>query len=452
MTAGTGVEVDLAIARGETYMHKARFRSSNILTVGTNPMTAIRLEGDGIPDFLEFLNISPDEVLLRFTPEIQVEVLSGSQVVATRALIDGGFARPSGDAFGVVLETGGKAVIRLGPYKLMIKVDPPTDTELLSVAADDPDDASCGRCGTKLRLVLAGGGALTPCSACGVFNRVSVTSTRQQQMEDQQTRMAMPVGVETDPDSDAPAANLARGSGDGDEPVDPGSSTGRGVSELPTFDAISVLRSEDAPDGGADALQQLGLGDSGDDASPMNLAADPGSAAGAAAELNSPDAIDPGSSTGRAASDLPTFDAIAVLKEDAPAAPRAATINLANTPDDPEQGSASDADEPAPVPAAPPLQEIAVAEAPPPLPEPASPPAPKEEESVTQTPPPSDPTEASQDFSPTTGQWEETLTIQAVKPKPRSMLPWIIVMVIAFLGMIGLAAIIVAIRLLPGLL
>ena len=71
---------------------------------------------------------------------------------------------------------------------------------------------------------------------------------------------------------------------------------------------------------------------------------------------------------------------------------------------------------------------------------------------MTQTPPPSDPTEASQDFSPTTGQWEETLTIQAVKPKPRSMLPWIIVMVIAFLGMIGLAAIIVAIRLLPGLL
>ncbi len=447
MTAGTGVEVELAIARGETYMHKVRFRPSNILTVGTNPMTGIRLEGDGIPDFLEFLNISTEDVLLRFTPDIQVEVLSGSQVLATRALIDGGYARPSGDAFGVILEGGGKAVIRLGPYKLMIRVEVPSDDEVVSVNADDPDEACCGRCETKLRLVLAGGGALTPCAACGALNRVSVTSTRQQQMEDQATRLAMPAGVETDPDAGESSPNLAGDGGEAVGPIDPGSSTGRGVDELPTFDAISVLRSDDAEGGAADALRELGLG--GDaDKGPANLAspAEPSPGPAPAADLASPDAVDPGSSTGRAASDLPTFDAIAVLKEDAPAA-KPATVNLAGDAGDEADSGEPPADEEAVSPA--PAAEEPQAAEPPPPPEPAEPPRPKEV-SVNQTPPPPDPTEASEEYSPTTGQWEETLTIQAVKPKPRSMLPWIIVIAIAFLGIVGLGVAVLLVALMSS--
>ncbi len=458
MTAGTGVEVELAVARGETYLHKVRFRPSNILTVGTNPMTAIHLDGDGIPDFLEFLNVSPDDVLLRFTPDIQVEVLSGSQVLATRALIDGGYARPSGDAYGVILEIGGKAVIRLGPYKLMIKVDPTQVGDVLSVNTDDPDGASCARCGTKLRLILAGGGALTPCAACGTLNRVSVTSTRQQQMEDQATRLAMPAGVETDPDADAPSPNLASAGAGAAGPVDPGSSTGRGVDELPTFDAISVLKADDGPGGAADALRELGLGGD-DDAGPTNLAAGvgPDEPAAPPKDIASPDGVDPGSSTGRAASDLPTFDAIAVLKEEAPA-PKAGTINLAA-----DAGGEGDAtDEPLPEPPPPIADELeaaplaapetAPAEPPPPLPEPARPTSPKEDVSVDQTPPQTDPTDASEDFNPTTGQWEETLTIQAVKPKPRSMLPWIIVIAIAFLGIVGLGLAVFLIQFLPKML
>lgn len=446
MTAGTGVEVELAIARGETYMHKVRFRPSNILTVGTNPMTGIRLEGDGIPDFLEFLNISTEDVLLRFTPDIQVEVLSGSQVLATRALIDGGYARPSGDAFGVILENGGKAVIRLGPYKLMIRVETPSDGEVISVNADDPSDACCARCGTKLRLVLAGSGALTPCAACGALNRVSVTSTRQQQMEDQATRLAMPAGVETDPDSDAPSPNLAPASADAAAgvagPIDPGSSTGRGVDELPTFDAISVLRSDDVEGGAADALRELGIG-GGADAGPANLASPdkaPRTGPSPASDLASPDDVDPGSSTGRAASDLPTFDAIAVLKEYSPA-PKPAVVNLAG-----DGGGEPEATEPPaeaePATTPPVDEEPQAAEPPPPPPMEPAEPSPKEV-SVNQTPPPTDPTEASEEFNPTTGQWEETLTIQAVRPKPRSMLPWIIVIAIAFLGIIGLGVAVV---------
>ena len=431
MALGNGLEVELAVAKGDAFLYKVRFRPSSILTAGTNPMTAVTLGGEGVPDFLEFLNITTDGVLLRFTPDVRVEVLSGAQVLSTEALLDDGFAKSVGDAFGVDLAVGSKAVIRLGGHKLMIKVDIPASDDVLMVQAEDEDEASCGRCGTRLRLVLAGGGALTPCAACGALNRVTLASTKQQQLEDQATRVAMP----SSPAAAPPEHEAERSSNLADN-VDPGSSTGRAIADLPTFDAISVLK-----DGGAgadektrEALDQLGLGDAR-------------SGGGGVANLASPDAVDPGSSTGRAASDLPTFDAIAVLKEDAPEPQTPATVNLA----DPNAGAAAepDPDNERPVDGGDAPTEKGV----------DSPPAEKEM-SVSTTPPNQEPSadqptgdQPTGDQPPSTGQWEETLTIQAVKPKKSSMLIPIVVIALALLGIVGLALTVIVVKfVLPGML
>jgi len=456
MALVNGLEVELAVAKGEAFLYKVRFRPSSILTVGTNPMTAVTLDGEGVPDFLEFLNITTDGVLLRFTPDVRVEVLSGAQVLTTQALIDDGFAKRVGDAFGVDLAVGSKAVLRLGGHKLMIKVDIPTSDDVLMVQATSEDDATCGRCGTRLRLVLAGGGALTPCAACGALNRVTLASTKQQQLEDQATRVAIPTTPVADQPQDEPetASNLA-------ENIDPGSSTGRAVGDLPTFDAISVLK-----DGGAgtdeatrEALSQLGLGDSK-------------SGGGGVANLASPDSVDPGSSTGRAASDLPTFDAIAVLKDDSPPQKAPSTVNLA----DPGAGSAPAEVDEEPAAGSPPAEadEEPAAESTPsetneepsaeskeaPTEEAAEGRPAEKEVAVSTTPANQEPSadeptanQATGDHPSSTGQWEETLTIQAVKPKKSSMLIPIVVIALALLGIVGLALTVVVVKfVLPGLL
>ena len=426
MALGNGLEVELAVAKGDAFLYKVRFRPSSILTVGTNPMTAVTLEGEGVPDFLEFLNITTDGVLLRFTPEVRVEVLSGAQVLTTESLLDDGFAKRVGDAFGVDLAVGSKAVIRLGGHKLMIKVDIPASDDVMVVQAEGEDEASCGRCGTRLRLVLAGGGALTPCAACGALNRVTLTSTKQQQLEDQATRVAMP----SSPVPDPPEQGTEKPSGLADN-IDPGSSTGRAIADLPTFDAISVLKdgAAGADEATREALDQLGLGGAK-------------SAGGGVANLASPDAVDPGSTTGRAASDLPTFDAIAVLKEDAPEQLAPSTVNLAN----PDAGAAD--------------QEKNGDERPvdgddAPIEKGVETPPEEKEMSVSTTPtnqePSADPPIGDQ--PPSTGQWEETLTIQAVKPKKSSMLIPIIVITLALLGILGLALTVIVVKfVLPGML
>jgi len=403
-------------------------------------MTTVRLEGDGIPDFLEFLNISPEGALLRFTPDIQVEVLSGSQVLASQALIDGGYARRTGDAYGVTLEMGGKAVVRMGGYKLMLKVDPLSDAEILAVQVPAADQATCGKCATNLRLVLAGGGALTPCGACGSLNRVTLAGTKQQQLEDQATRIAMPAGV----------LQEEKATPEIGQSVDPGSSTGRAISDLPTFDAISVMKDADAQPEAAAAIEQLGKASG---------------SAGAVSNLASPETVDPGSSTGRPASDLPTFDAIAVLKDDAPAQPKAETVNLAGggpppaapppqaaaAPPTPPPQAAAAPPTPPPQPSAPqpsaPQPSAPQPSAPQPVatpPTPAPQPAVAQEKPVTESP--AGPPEAqpdADDETPATGQWEETLTIQAVKPKSKSILPWIALILLAVFGLLGIALLIV---------
>jgi len=459
VTVGNGVEVELAVARGDTYLHKARFRPSAILTVGSNPMTTVTLDGSDIPDFLEFLNVTPEGAVLRFAQDTSVEVLSGSQVLGTKALVDGGYARQTGEAFSVNLEVGGKAVVRMGDYKLMLKVEPTSGSEVFTVKAESMDAAPCGKCGTNLRLILAGGGALTPCNACGALNQVSLAGTRQQQFEEQATRIAMPTGVLGG--EQPPAAG-------GADQIDPHSSTGRAVGDLPTFDAISVLKDGDAPAGAAEAIQDLGLADADKQGGVANLAAPDGAAS--TEPVASPDSVDPGSTTGRAASDLPTFDAIAVLKDDAPDQPKPGTVNLADpgaeaTPPPAPEPPPEPAPEPAPQPATPePAPQEAVAAAQPepapmepaPAAAPAEQPAPAQEAPVS-TPPEQSPPVAPEpepapapssdgEYSPSTGQWEETLTIQAVKPKGKSILPWVILMVVAVLGILGLAALVVVFK------
>ncbi len=420
MALGNGVEVELSVAKDEAFVCKVRFRPSSILTVGTNPMTAITLEGDGIPDFLEFLNINSDGVLLRFTADVRVEVLSGAEVLTTDDLVDGGYAKRVGDAHGVDLEVGSKAVLRLGGYKLMLKVDVPSEEDVLVVSAPALDEAACARCGTRLRLVLAGGGALTPCAACGALNRVTLASTRQQQLEDQATRVAIPSNASKPMDEEQGTPNVV-------DALDPGSSTGRGVGDLPTFDAISVLKSDDGTDDATkEALKELGLGGQG------------GAGGGGVANLATPDTVDPGSSTGRAASDLPTFDAIAVLKEDAPPPAEPATVNLAAGPANkpstsPQAGT--------PRPEASPARSESIPADIKPRPRP-------KEDSVTETPnqEPSAEQPAGDDLTPSSGQWEETLTIQAVKPKKTSMLLPIVVIAMAGLGILGLAILVVVVK------
>jgi len=431
MALGNGLEVELAVAKGDAFLYKVRFRPSSILTVGTNPMTAVTLEGDDVPDFLEFLNITTDGVLLRFTPDVRVEVLSGAQVLTTQTLLDDGFAKRVGDAFGVDLSVGSKAVLRLGGHKLMIKVDVQSSDDVLMVQAEDEDEASCGRCGTRLRLVLAGGGALTPCAACGVLNRVTLASTKQQQLEDQATRVAMPSSG-----APAPADDKAEAPPNLVDKIDPGSSTGRAVADLPTFDAISVLKdgAADADEATREALGQLGLGDKK-------------AGGGGVANLASPDAVDPGSSTGRAASDLPTFDAIAVLKEDAPEPKAPSMVNLADPDAAGDAPDVSDEEPPAEGEDAPTENGV---EAPPEEKEVSVSTTPPNQEPSAEQPPASQPTG---DQPPSTGQWEETLTIQAVKPKKSSMLIPIIVIVLALLGILGLALTVIVVKfVLPGML
>lgn len=234
------LEIDLAVARGDTYLHRGRFRPATIVTVGTHPMTTITLQGDGVPDFHEMLRLTEDGVILRFTPDLRVEVLAGpGQVLTTDALIEKGLARPSGEGYALAMREGGKAVVRMGAHKLMFRVEAGTDVEVRAVRLGAEEPPACPSCKRAQPLALTAGGAITVCEGCGTRAQFVRPGGAQESLEVGATR----IGV---------SAALRIGEERGEEAAEQ-EILG---ADLPTFDAIQALK-EDEGLRTMDAVQAL---------------------------------------------------------------------------------------------------------------------------------------------------------------------------------------------------
>jgi hypothetical protein len=304
---GPLLELELAVARDREYLIRAVFRGPDPVSIGTNPRAVVTLPDDQLPDFFEFVHLSPERSYLAFESDMTVEWLVGGERRGTEWLIETGMAREGVDAWEIELEVGSKGRVLFGPLQLLLKVQAQRDLTIWS-AADD-GGPTCGGCGARLRWALAGGGALSPCQRCGDLNRVESTIA---DLEMGATR-AIPA-FPPEPLTEPPRAPLPRRS----RPVPTPSPEAPTISDaeapgvpipapkgadLPTFDAIEVGAQVDPPT--AAALK------AGSVQGPGLLAPQPGHGAALAPQ--------PGHGA-----ELPTFDAISAFKGDAALSTKAA--------------------------------------------------------------------------------------------------------------------------------
>lgn len=389
------LEIDLAVARGDTYLHRARFRPSTILTVGSNPMTTITLRGDDVPDFHELLRLTEDGVILRFTPDIRVEVLQGpGQILGTDVLISRGFARPSGEGYAMALPEGGKAVVRLGSHKLMLRVEPGTGTATRQAKVGG-EVAKCPSCGRQQPLALIAGGAITVCDGCGAWTQFARPGGPQGAIEDSSTQIGVSPSLKIAPGAPSKAAVAASEDILG--------------ADLPTFDAIQAFK-EDEGMRTVDAVRVL-RSDGGSPAAPAPRGKS-GSITGSRPTVGGGGA--PTAPPSDRASDLPTFDAISAIREDGMSTMDAVQALRGDAPPPRKEETAGRPGRPVNI--ADMVRKLEPEVGPPPAAAPGRRPVPSPPIAEPATSPhPAPPAKALE-----SGHWEETLTIQAVRPKKRA--------------------------------
>ncbi len=427
--SASSLEIEIAVARGDAYLYRARFRPATILTVGSNPMTTINISGEDVPDFHELLRLSEDGALLRFTPDVRVDMLGvGGVVLSNDALIDQDIARPSGEGYALRLESGSKVVVRMGLHKLMLKVEPLATAAVRALKLGATEDARCPSCGRIQSLALTTGGAITVCEGCGAFTQFLRAGGAQAQLEAGATQIGVSSGLAIGASSSARASM----------PPPPSHDDLRGA-DLPTFDAIQVFK-EDEGLKTMDAVSALRGSPQKEPApsppkKPKSIGPKPSS------RPPPPDKSTP-AMTSRGA-DLPTYDAISAIKDGGMNTMDAVTALRGGVIDGPPPARKDET--PANRPGRPVnIADMVKAQEPQVSKEPVRPPPPPPSREVPKTREPQ--VSAPPPKALESGHWEETVTLRAVHPKKNVNLVWIAVGALGFGMAFAFLAIYIAIR------
>jgi hypothetical protein len=222
---------------------------------------------------------------------MRVEIAQSGKILTTEDLRSSGVAKEEGGARCLPLASGVKGLVRFGEVGRRVKVQAARKTP---VHATPAGAKSCAACGGDLKHVLEGGGALTPCAACGALNEVGGISDDgppTEHVDDTVSALGSPVRASLE-DVVQPFDDLRA------EPAPSVSHQRIEGAALPTFDAIEARRGQDLPTFNAIEARK-------------------------AADLPTFDAIEAhkplSAATGlvaapRKGADLPTFDAISVVR------------------------------------------------------------------------------------------------------------------------------------------
>jgi hypothetical protein len=286
----SSLELELAVTRSRTYLLRAVFPAGTSVTVGRERDAVVRFDDAILPRCHELFRLGGAGAGLRFRPEMRVEIAQSGKILTTEELRSSGLAKEEGGSLCLPLASGVKGLVRFGELGLLFKVQAARKTP---VHATPAGANSCAACGGDLKHVLEGGGALTPCAACGALNEVGGISDDgppTEHVDDTVSDLGSPVrasleGVvqpfddlrtESDPSvshqrskgADLPTFDaiqahkpLSAATGMADEP--------RKGADLPTFDAISVVRGKGFSTQAA--ISVLKGGDEPDDPAPAQL-------------------------------------------------------------------------------------------------------------------------------------------------------------------------------------
>jgi|GEM_PF-2325060 len=291
------LELEIAVIRGQDWAYRATFRPPAMVSIGASPSAVLSLPDTDLPEYHELLRIYSDGGVLYFQPGMAVELRVAEGTKRNDELLDEGLAVRGGAGWKVPLGLGSRGAFRVADVSVLFKVREHGRQELRKVQVGSP--TLCGACSATLSFVVPGFGALSPCQSCGVLNEV--LPVRPPALAGGETEIAPVVKRHADlPTFDAISVG-------GTPAVAPMERVARErLSDLPTFDSISI--------GGTPSVQgpRKATGDqlSMPTQKLAQLAPDGGGAQ-----------IGPGEPPKPAAApvigaDLPTFDAISILKDD----------------------------------------------------------------------------------------------------------------------------------------
>lgn len=320
----SNLEIELAVARGREYLVRAVFRAPCVVTIGTSPRSSITLPDASLPEYHELIHLGPSS-WLSFESDSQVEMQVGGVIRTAAQLIEQGLAEEGTEGWRLPLEPGSKGLVRFGALRVLVKARACSDATIWSVSqAGGP---LCGGCGGALTWALTTGGALSPCQRCGDLNRVEGSV---HDIEAGQTSEVPQIPAE------GHAASAGRAADDledtvsdadvavpsGDEPAVPGPTTAAPVgpaqprkgADLPTWDAIAGMKGAQLPTFDAiEARKAAELPPTSDALRVPKLAGKPSAPEREPRAPVHPAPAPPVAAPGKGA-DLPTFDAIQVVK------------------------------------------------------------------------------------------------------------------------------------------
>ena len=258
----TPLELEVGVVRDQTWVFRAVFRPPAMISVGSSPSAVLPLPDSDLPPYHELIRLRPDGGALFFGPGMAVELRLKEGLRRDEDLLRDGLAEITGNGWRVPLGLGSKGAFRVRDVSVLFKVRAQSTATLKAVRVGDP----CGDCGATLECAVVGFGALTRCSVCGALNEVQAeTSSADSQAtafapvvrpghdadlptfdaisafdaEQAERALKAEMGAAVNPhgiDETAPTTELPRFQPMGTKPL-------KGA-DLPTFDAISVIRDE----------------------------------------------------------------------------------------------------------------------------------------------------------------------------------------------------------------
>lgn len=262
MASKTPLELEVGVVRDQTWVFRTVFRPPAMISVGSSPSAVLPLPDSDLPSYHELIRLRPDGGALFFGPGMAVELRLKEGLRRDEDLLRDGLAEITASGWRVPLGLGTKGAFRVRDVAVLFKVRPQSTAKLKAVRVGEP----CGDCGATLEYAVVGFGALTRCSVCGALNEVQAeTSSAESRAtafapvvkpghgadlptfdaisafdaEQAERALKAEMGEAVSPhevDESAPTTELPSFRPLGAEPL-------KGA-DLPTFDAISVVRDE----------------------------------------------------------------------------------------------------------------------------------------------------------------------------------------------------------------
>ena len=282
-------------------------------------MAVVTLKGADLPGYHELFRLHMDGGVLLFEPAMAVELRLREGLQTTETIMRDGLAARSDAGWRLPLVVGSKGAVRFGELALLFKLRARREAPLKAVRQADP--TPCGTCGTPMPWAITGFGALCPCANCGTLNEVQIDSGAP---EDRRTQMAKAIRKKSTDLPTFDAISLKKGT---DLPSFDGIAMKKGT-DLPTFDAISVKKGADLPTfdsisvgkhADLPTFDAIGVLEEGSlEAENLRLSQEEQSAPTRrmplSEQLSGPQDISKPPPDRFRGADLPTFDAISVLK------------------------------------------------------------------------------------------------------------------------------------------